>query len=341
MLLSKRTLLVVAIVFALPCCTVRGADQPAGKSLPNLAAEATAVTSAQKPSAEELAKLIAQLDAPRFADRQAASEKLAAIGKPAIGALAKAAVGDSLEVTSRSIGLLAKLLESSDQATKAEARKALETIAKSNRPAAASRAQELLKPPAEQMPGGGGMGIGLGNIRIGGAAFGPGGFGHRTMKIINGVKEIEAEENGKKVKIVDDPQQGISIEATTKKDGKDVTEKYQAKDAKELEKKHPEGYKLYKEYAANQGPAGMGMFGPAPAPGNPARMFVAPLPQPTITQQVDIAAMTMRILTRRIETLSKDASLKTAPQPSKDALKKQIGDLKQQLSDLQKKLDEK
>ena len=155
MLLSKRTLLVAVAMVALPCCTVRAADQPAGESVPKLTVEAKAITSAQKPpSAEELAKLVAQLDAPRFADRQAATEKLAAVGKPAIGALAKAAVGDSPEVTGRAIGLLAKLLESSDQATKAAARTALETIAKSDRPAASSRAQELLKPQPEQMPGG-------------------------------------------------------------------------------------------------------------------------------------------------------------------------------------------
>ena len=47
------------------------------------------------------------------------------------------------------------------------------------------------------------------------------------------------------------------------------------------------------------------------------------------------------MLTRQIQALSKDASLKTAPQPSKDALKKQIGELKQQLSELQQQLDQK
>ena len=303
-----------------------------------LTAEAKAITSAQKtPSAEELAKLVAQLDAPRFADRQAATEKLAAIGKPAIGALAKAAVGDSPEVTGRSIGLLAKLLESSEQPTKDAARTALETIAKSDRPAAASRAQELLKPQPEQMPGGM-RGFNFGQIRIGvGGGGGPGGgSGHRSMKIVNGVKEIEAEENGKKVKIVDDPQQGISIEATTEKDGKDVTDKYQAKDAKELEKKHPEGYKLYKEYAENQAAGGMGVF---QFQLNQGGLPLAPAPAPAMS--LDIVAMRMRSLMRQIEALSKDDSLKAAPQPAKDALKKQIGDMKQQLSDLQKKLDEK
>jgi len=134
MSLLKRTLSVVAIVSR---CPVALSEGPTNR--PGISAEAgrrgPAVTSAQKPpSAEELAKLVAQLDAPRFADRQAASEKLAAIGKPAIGALAKVAVGDSPEVTSRAIGLLASLLESSDQPTKAAARTALETIARATGP---------------------------------------------------------------------------------------------------------------------------------------------------------------------------------------------------------------
>ena len=227
-----------------------------------------------------IGELVAQLDPPRFADRQAATEQLAAVGKPAIGALAKAAAGDSPEVTSRAIGVLAKLIESSDQPTKAAARAARETIAKSDRPAAASRAQELLKPRPEQMPGR--IGVIRGNmIQIGLGGFGNGGVGQRSMKIVNGVKEINAEENGKKVKIIDDPQQGISIEATTKKDGKDVTEKYQAKDAKELEKKHPEGYKLYKEYADNPG------LGDVPDSTQPRRNPARPGPRPRRPNNID------------------------------------------------------
>ena len=78
------------------------------------------------------------------------------------------------------------------------------------------------------------------------------------MKVVNGVKEIEVEEGGKKVKITDDPQQGIKIEVTSKENGKEVTKKYEAKDAKELEKKQPEGYKLYKEHAVDQNVGGGG-----------------------------------------------------------------------------------
>ena len=117
-------------------------------------------------STEQIAKLVEQLDADRYADRQAASEKLATIGKPAIAALSKAAVGESAEVTIRAIGLLGKFLESSDQETNRAAKATLETIAKSDRQAAARRAQELIKPPATETPAPGGNGIAMGQIQF-------------------------------------------------------------------------------------------------------------------------------------------------------------------------------
>ena len=69
------------------------------------------------PLVEEIAKLVQQLDAGRFAERQSASQKLTAAGKAAIPALAKAALGDSLEMTVRSIDILRKFHESSTRPT--------------------------------------------------------------------------------------------------------------------------------------------------------------------------------------------------------------------------------
>ena len=53
----------------------------------------------------------------------------------------------------------------------------------------------------------------------------------RTMSVknVNGVKEINASEDGKTVKIQDDPAQGIKIEVTEKQNGKEVTKKYEAR----------------------------------------------------------------------------------------------------------------
>ena len=44
---------------------------------------------------------------------------------------------------------------------------------------------------------------------------------------------------------------------------------------------------------------------------------------------------------RLIETLTKDARLKDASKESKEALKKQIGEVQRRLSDLEKQLDAK
>jgi hypothetical protein len=79
------------------------------------------------------------------------------------------------------------------------------------------------------------------------------------MKDVNGVKEIQVEESGKKVKINDDPAKGIKLEVTETKDGKETTQKYEAKDAAELKTKHPEAHKLYEEYTKQ--PAGIQIRG--------------------------------------------------------------------------------
>jgi hypothetical protein len=335
MSLAKHVLLMVAVLVGLSGLFARAADEPAKTS-------AAGKTEAKGPSADEIAKLVEQLDAERFSERQAASEKLAEIGKPAIAPLAKAAVGDSLEVTTRAIALLGKFLDSSDQATKDAAKTALEGLAKSDKSAVARRAQEYVKQPAKEQPAGqGGIVVGQFQIQAGGII---GGNKRRTMKNVNGVKEIEAEEDGKKVKIIDDPQKGIKVEHTYKKDGKEVTDKYEAKDAKELEKKSPEGYKLYKQYSEEQA-GGIGgniqiqvqQGGIQLIPGQPA-----PVPniQPAARgNRVEIAKRLMQNLGKQIELLTKD--LKEAPKESKESLKKQIDELKKQLDDLNKKLDEK
>ena len=73
-----------------------------------------------------------------------------------------------------------------------------------------------------------------------------------SVKNVNGVKEINASEDGKTVKIQDDPAQGIKIELTEKQNGKEVTKKYEAKNVEELKKKQPAGYELYKKYGGEQ-----------------------------------------------------------------------------------------
>ena len=208
--------------------------------------------------------------------------------------------------------MLGKLLESSDQETKNAAKAALETVAKSGRQSAARRAQELIKPPATETPAPGGNGIALGQIQFQVRAMGVGvGGSRKSMKVVNGAKEIEVEEGGKTVKITDDPQQGIKIEVTAKENGKEVTKKYEAKDAKELEKKHPEGYKLYKQHAADQNVGGGGGVlqlqfnagGIQVAPAVPAPMAVPVVPMQPGNREAPLRGLkAVESVTARMET---------------------------------------
>jgi hypothetical protein len=238
------------------------------------------------PPAEEresdVAGLVQQLDADRFSDRQAASEKLAAAGASAIPALIEAAQTGAPETAARSVNILGDHLMKGDPSVKAAAKTALETIAQGENAVAARRAKAALEeserpqtPPlaanGRPLPirifGGGiqgGIQIGQigGNGQIQIQVAQNNGVQVRRVAIANnnGVKQIEAEEGGRKVKIKDDPNNGIEMEVTETKDGKETTQRYQAKNADELKKNHPDAHKIYEQYN-NQG---------QPAPGNAA-----------------------------------------------------------------------
>ena len=98
--------------------------------------------SAEELTPKAIATLVKQLDANAFAQRQKASEKLFAAGGKAIPALEKAAQGDSLEVTTRSIEILKKHLKTGTDETKTAAKAALEALAKCDKPAVAPLEQE-------------------------------------------------------------------------------------------------------------------------------------------------------------------------------------------------------
>jgi hypothetical protein len=351
--LSHRFLMVIGLVVALP------ASAPwalAGEEKAPAAKEAQAA-----PADADIAKAVEQLDSERFADRQAASEKLEAAGKAAIDALEKAALGDSLEVTTRTIELLQKFGNSPDDATKEAASAALERLAKSDRPAG-NRAQEALKTlqPAQGQglvlgPGvtivGGVPGI-VGNIQIQGGVLQIGGGGMTRISVsnVNGVKRIEAEENGKKIKIDDDPQNGIKMEVTTRKDGKDITEKYEAKNADELKKNFPEAHKLYKQYSGGIG-GNMGaiqvrvgagnaiQIGGGPVATQPAAAAAMPPGQGAGDVPIEVTTAMMKRLAEQLQALSKGDRLKNAPASERENLKKQAEELKRQISDLEKQLE--
>lgn len=242
-----------ALLSVLLLCTVAVSqdDKPKAESK-------TETPDAKAASPAEIDKLMEQLDANRFSERQEAQQKLVELGKAALPALEKGTQHVSREVAVRSLEILKNHFQKGEDATKAAAKESLERLTKNNDAILAKRAGEILSPPKPvvQFPGGNvPFRVGGGNIQIQVVGGAGGNVRKVSVKDVNGVKEIEAEENGKKVKINDDPAKGIKLEVTETKDGKETTQKYEAKDAAELKTKHPEAHKLYEEYSKQ--PAGI------------------------------------------------------------------------------------
>ena len=217
----------------------------------------------------QIANLIEQLDAPRFADRQDAQQKLAEAGKAALLAVEKASQSENREVSGRALEVLERHFKGNDEQLQAAAKESLERLAKHQSESVARRAKDIVSPPQPPMPP---AVPNVPNLRIGGARIqiqvggnAGGNFRKVTVKNVNGVKETEVEENGRKLKIVDDPANGIKVDVTETKDGKETTKKYEAKNAEELKTKHPEAYQLYEEFG--KGPAGLQIQGIRIGPG--------------------------------------------------------------------------
>lgn len=205
----------------------------------------------------EIDRWIADLDAAEFAQRQAASQKLAQSGTEIFPPLEKAAESGSREVASRAIDILKSHFENGDEDARNAAKEVLERLSKCGNSAAAERAGLALNPPERQtipdFPGNmRRLPIQFNNrqvqIQLGGNV------GKRMhMRQQGGTRVIEAEENGRKVKITQQADGKIEMEITEKENGKDVTKKYEAKNADELKTKHPDAYKDFEPFKGPDG----------------------------------------------------------------------------------------
>ncbi len=299
---------------------------------------------------EQIAKLVEQLDAPRFTDRQKAQEELAELGKPALPALEKATESETREISGRAFDVIEQHFTGDDETMKSAAKESLERLAKSQSDSLARRAKNLLQPPMPAAPQAPQIPRGLQGFRVGRVgqiqiqvAGGQGANIRRvSMKTVNGVKEIEAQEGGRKVKIVDDPANGIKIEVTETKDGKEETKKYEAKNADELKTKHPDVHKLYDEYT--KAPAGIQIQaiqgGPGVVPQAPGGLNVRPIRRAKILRPEELEAArenverALKELDASLETLRKEAEkngdLKDAVEKT-EAAKKRLEELKGKL----------
>jgi len=270
--LAYRAFLTAGLTIGAAMISPARADDAAPAAPPASAPAADA--SNQAATDAQIAQWVKELDSDLFATRQSAAQKLYEAGTPAIKPVTEATGSPSLEVSSQAIEILRRMLHSDQTPLHEAAKHALEDLAKGDN-AAASRAREALAPPpAPQqgqipgvpfgaggiiVPGGGQIQIGIG-INGGNIQVAPGGGAQvirMRTQVANGVTKIEVEENGKKIKIEKDPNNGIEINVTEKVNGQDKTDTYKAKDADELKKKSPEAYKLYEKY----GQAGGGAFG--------------------------------------------------------------------------------
>ena len=217
----------------------------------------TAEAPVKKATVAEIAQWVKDLDSETFTVREKAVASLAGAGAAAVEPTAKAARGTSLEVSARAVKVLSMLLTGKDAKARAAAKAALEELAKDEKHPASHMAWKALQ---EANPAKSPAGMGAdGQIVIGGNVINIGGGAMRVqvaMRNVNGNKEVEVDENGKKVKISED-KNGITVTVTDPAQGdkKAAPKTYKAADAKELKKKHPEAHKLYEKYAGGQGAA--------------------------------------------------------------------------------------
>jgi hypothetical protein len=291
----------------------------------------------------DIAKWIEQLDADQFSLRSEASRKLESAGKAAFPALTEAALGDSREATLRALDILRNHFGQGDEATKAAAKESLQKIADSNHAAASRRAKEILNPPAQPaIPGGPlipGIQIVPQQIQIRINAIG--GNQTRRVRIDNGRKQIEVTDNDRRVKIVEDPTGSIEMEVTEKKDGKETTEKYSAKNAEDLKKMHPEAFKVYDKYANQQG-GGIQIQAVQVQPGANPPLPVPPVQPPgnlwrkQAAAQVQHARRLLEIAGKQLQRLKAQG----AGDEELDKTIKRLDDIREQLQEEETKLSQ-
>jgi hypothetical protein len=214
----------------------------------SFAAEGTPTPPESAPSLalDPIVTVVQQLDHDSFAERQAASRILAEAGAAALPHLESIAASGSREAAGRALDIVKRHFENGDTELKGNAREVLTRLAKNDNVATAQRARNVLDPPRTSM-----LPIGaVPNAR--GLPFIPPQQVTRTQMTteINGRREIEVRENGRKTKIQTLPDGRIQFEFTEPKDGREVTRKIEAKDLSELKSKDVEAGQLYELYDA-------------------------------------------------------------------------------------------
>jgi hypothetical protein len=191
---------------------------------------------------EDISPLIKQLDHDEFKQREAAEKKLTELGEMAIPALAETTKSKSPEASMRAFDIIVHHYKGGNDEVQKTAAKALQKIMESGK-AFAARAKQVIEPTKPALRGEQQF-----KLQVDGNA----GIQRRvTVSIQNGVKQVDAQEGGRHVKILDDPEKGIKVEVTEEKEGKKEIKKYKAGNVGELKANHPEAHRLYQKYVGN------------------------------------------------------------------------------------------
>jgi hypothetical protein len=165
-------------------------------------------------------------------------------------------------------------------------------------------------------------------------------------KNINGKREVNIVENGRKIRITDTNKKDITVRVSETVGGKEKVTESKGKDLADLKKNHPEAAKLFERYADQQ-KAFIQLFGGArgiriqgfpqfvPVPGNP---FGPPRPAPNAkaaNAEIDKAKSQLDDAVARLKTLAGDKNVK--PEDLRK-LAEELQGARKQLVEAQKKL---
>jgi hypothetical protein len=307
------------LVVATPCFT----EMPAG------ARDSTIASSAEA----DLQPLIQQLEAAEFAERQAASQKLAEAGAAALPELERAAESTSREVSGRALDVLKQHFQGEDSDLKQAAAAALERLAKSENRSTAQRADRVLNPPKDPegvvVNGQNAQRIAIaGRIQFGINGFGGGPIPVGNFRRItrrednNGKRDVEVVENGRKIHLQTFPGGNIEVQITEQQNGRDVTRKVEAKDLDDLKRKDAEAGRLYDQY--DNGP--FRRQPPIPAPAEVELRLPRPVAIPDLAPPqipADVQQRMIQQLEQHIERLKTQRPDNPATQRMVESLERQ------------------
>ncbi len=183
-----------------------------------------------QPADEGITALIKRLGDDDFRVREEATEELFKCGKPALPELTKAVENENPEIQLRAQTLITRI-EAASKPAVADVGPNNPNNIRINRGMMNGRAQVQFN--GRMVVANGGQ------------------VSRISVSTNNGIKTVDADENGVQVSIKESPD-GIDMSITRPVDGKPVTEDIKAKDAEELKKDNPEAFKLYEKYAGQK-----------------------------------------------------------------------------------------